>query len=72
MSHGVAGHVADGACRTKLGEKIKENKTIKDLEMLTSKYLSFTEQKSTIYYIERLCFRTPPSFSLVCITCMLG
>ena len=35
MSHGVAGHVFDGVYRTKSGEKIKENKTVKDLEMFT-------------------------------------
>ena len=35
MSHGVTGHVVDGAYRTKSGEKIKENKTVKDLKMFT-------------------------------------
>ena len=35
MSHGVAGHVVNGVYRTKSGEKIKENKTVKDLEMFT-------------------------------------
>ena len=35
MSHGVTGHVVDGVYRTKLDEKIKENKTVKDLKMFT-------------------------------------
>ena len=43
MSHGVAGHVVDGVYRTNSGENFKENKTVKDLEMLTSKDVSFTE-----------------------------
>ena len=35
MSHEVALHVVDGIYRTKSGEKIKENKSVKDLEMST-------------------------------------
>ena len=31
MSHGVTGHVVEGVYRTKSGEKIKENMTVKDL-----------------------------------------
>ena len=40
MSHSIAGHVFDGVYKTKSGEKIKE-KTVKDLEMLTNKDVSF-------------------------------
>ena len=35
MSHGITGHVVDGVYRTKSSEKIKENKTVKDLKMFT-------------------------------------
>ena len=53
MSHGVAGHVVDGVYKTKLGEKIKE-KTVKDLEMLTSKDVSFTEHIDNLVQLSKI------------------
>ena len=43
MSHGTSKNVIDVVYRTKSGEKIKENKTIKDLGVLTSENVSFAE-----------------------------
>ena len=54
MSHGVAGHVVDGVYRTKSGKKIKENKTVKDLEMLTSKDVSFTEHIDDLVQLSKI------------------
>ena len=53
MSHGVAGHVVDGVYKTKSGEKIKE-KTVKDLEMLTSKDVSFTEHIDYLVQLSKI------------------
>ena len=53
MSHGVAGHVVDGVYKTKSGEKIKE-KTVKDLEMLTSKDVSFTEHIDNLVQLSKI------------------
>ena len=54
MSHGVAGHVVDGVYRTKSGEKIKDNKTVQDLEMLTSKDVSFTEHIDDLVQLSKI------------------
>ena len=43
MSHGATQNVEAGVYYTKSGKKIKENKTIKDLGVLTSKNVSFSE-----------------------------
>ncbi|MCP4252991.1 MAG: hypothetical protein GY775_06210, partial [Candidatus Scalindua sp.] len=43
MSHGATQNVKAGVYYTKSGKKIKENKTIKDLGVLTSKNVSFSE-----------------------------
>ena len=43
MSHGVTDGVVAGIYKTKSGEEIHENKTVKDLGLLTSKDVSFTE-----------------------------
>ena len=43
MSHGNTDGVIAGTYKTKSGEEIHENKTVKDLGILTSKDVSFTE-----------------------------
>ena len=48
MSHGTSTNVVDVVYRIKSGEKIKENKTIKDLGILTSKNVSFAEHIDNI------------------------
>ena len=43
LRHGEAKNVGRGMYKTKSGEIIKENKTIKDLGVLTSRDISFSE-----------------------------
>ena len=43
LSHGEVKNVGRGMYKTKSGEIIKENKTIKDLGVLTSRDISFSE-----------------------------
>ena len=43
MSHGDTKNVSKGIYKTKSGQIIEENKTIKDLGILTSKDFSFAE-----------------------------
>ena len=43
MSHGHTEGMLDGVYNTKSGEEIHENRTIKDLGVLTSKDVSFAE-----------------------------
>ena len=43
MSHGVTKGVGKGIYKTKSGQIIKENKTVKDLGILTSRDVSFSD-----------------------------
>ena len=46
MSHGVTKNVGKGIYKTKSGQIIKENKTVKDLGILTSKDVSFSDHET--------------------------
>ena len=54
MSHGTSKNVIDVVYRTKSGEKIKENKTIKDLGVLTSENVSFAEHIDDIVQASKI------------------
>ena len=54
MSHGVTQNVGPGKYRTKSGLEIKESRTIKDLGILTSKDVSFSEHIDEIVLASKI------------------
>ena len=54
MSHGHTEGVLDGAYNTKSGEEIHENRTVKDLGVLTSKNVSFAEHIDDIVLTSKI------------------
>jgi len=54
MSHEDTDNVVDAVCRSKSGEEIHENKTVKDLGILTSKDVSFAEHIDDLVQLSKI------------------
>ena len=54
MSHGDTDGVVAGIYKTQTGEEIHENKTVKDLGILTSKDVSFTEHIDDLVHTSKI------------------